>query len=339
MRAWGFNEQVAGVEGHVLALGNFDGVHRGHRALIDAAHLAARQIADSCGRAPGAGVMLFDPHPRRYFAPERPHFTLTTLQQRLRLLAGYGLDLAVVVPFDQALATMSAQAFIDDLLFTRLGVKHVVVGYDFRFGRGREGDGALLRAHAEAAGLGVTIVEPVAAQGEVYSSSTIRAQLAQGDVHGAADALGHWWRVGGKVVGGAKLGTGLGFPTANIHMAAGTALGHGIFAVRIYHGDAIYEGAAYLGTRPTFDDGKPVLEVFLFDFDGDLYGQWIDVEFIAHLRPDQRFVDGDALVAQMQRDCEDARAALARTPLEGPLRWPPAPAIAPRALSVPPATG
>ena len=162
-------------------------------------------------------------------------------------------------------------------------------------------------------GFSVEIVAPVAELGEVFSSTSVRLKLAEGDVAGAAHSLGRWWRVTGKVIGGAKRGTGMGYPTANVPMPKGTALSHGIFAVRVDIDGEWHDGAAYLGTRPTFDDGKPVLEVFIFDFDGDLYGREIAVEFIAFLRPDRKFDSMEALVAQMDIDVAKARAVLAGT--------------------------
>ena len=196
------------------------------------------------------------------------------------------------------------ETFIDRMLVAKLGAAHVVVGYDFRFGKGRGGDPETLQRAGAAHGFGVTVVAQVAEAGEVFSSGAIRAELAQGDVKGAAQMLGWWWRVSGKVTGGAKRGTGLGFPTANIALAPGTALAHGIYAVRVHLDGARHDAAAYLGTRPTFDDGAPVLEVFLLDFDGDLYGRDIAVEFIDFIRGDRRFDGTEALQAQMAQDCE-----------------------------------
>lgn len=294
--------------GAALAIGNFDGVHRGHQALLQAARDAAGRI----GRQ--AGVILFEPHPRELFQPDKPHFRLTPLPRKLELLEAFGLDLAVVLRFDAALAGLSAEAFIERVLVQALGVLHVVVGYDFHFGKGRAGDPETLRRAGSMRGFGVTVVAQVADAGEVFSSSAIRAELAQGDVAGAGEMLGHWWRVSGTVTGGARRGTGLGFPTANIALAPGTALAHGIYAVRVMVDGHTHAGAAYLGTRPTFDDGVPMLEVFLLDFDGDLYGREIAVAFIGHIRDDLRFDKEEALKAQMQADCDRARSILARAP-------------------------
>jgi riboflavin kinase/FMN adenylyltransferase len=296
--------------GAALAIGNFDGVHRGHQALLKVACDAAAKLRRS------AGVVLFEPHPRELFQPERPHFRLTPLPLKLELLERFGLDLAVVLRFDAALAALSAETFIDRMLVAKLAAAHVVVGYDFRFGKGRGGDPETLSRAGAAHGFGVTVVAQVAEAGEVFSSGAIRAELAQGDVKGAAQMLGWWWRVSGRVTGGAKRGTGLGFPTANIALAPGTALAHGIYAVRVHLDGSRHDAAAYLGTRPTFDDGAPVLEVFLLDFDGDLYGRDIAVEFIDFIRQDLRFHGADALKAQMAQDCDAAREILRQAPAE-----------------------
>jgi riboflavin kinase / FMN adenylyltransferase len=304
----GIDHVPPAARGAALAIGNFDGVHRGHQALLQAAKDAA---AVSGGKA---GVILFEPNPREYFQPDKPHFRLTPLPRKLELIAAFGLDLAVVLRFDAALAQLSADAFVEQVLVKGLGVAHVVIGYDFRFGKGRTGDPEMLRRAGAAHGFGVTVVAQVAGGGEVFSSSAIRAELAQGDVAGAAEMLGHYWRVSGTVIGGAKRGTILGFPTANIALAPNTALAHGIYAVRVTADGKTHSGAAYLGTRPTFDDGAPLLEVFLFDFHGDLYGREIAVDFIDHIRADRRFDSVEALTAQMQRDCDRARAILERAP-------------------------
>lgn len=294
--------------GAALAIGNFDGVHRGHQALLQAAKEAAAKTGGL------AGVILFEPHPREVFQPDKPHFRLMPLSRKLELLGAFGVDLAVVLRFDTALAGLTAETFIDRVLVQGLGVAHVVVGYDFRFGKGRGGDPELLLRAGAANGFGVTVVSQIADAGEVFSSSAIRAELAQGDVEGAAEMLGHWWRVIGTVIGGAKRGTGLGFPTANVALAPGTALAHGIYAVRVIVDGKQHSGAAYLGTRPTFDGGAPLLEVFLLDFDGDLYGRDIAVDFIGHIRGDRRFDDEKALVDQMQADIAKARTILAAAP-------------------------
>jgi riboflavin kinase/FMN adenylyltransferase len=290
--------------GAVLAIGNFDGVHRGHQALLRAAREEAARLG-----AP-AGVMLFEPHPREFFQPDKPHFRLTPLERKLALLAEFGLDLAVVLTFDAALAGLAAEDFIQRIVVAALAARHVVIGYDFRFGKGRAGDPETMRRAGEALGFGVTVVAQVGEAGEVFSSNAIRAELAQGDVAGAAQMLGHWWRLSGRVIGGFKRGAGLGFPTANLALAPGTALAHGIYAVRVHVDGNVYPAAAYLGTRPTFDDGAPMLEVFLFGFDGDLYGREIAVEFIDFVRADAKFASIETLKAQIAADCARAQAIL-----------------------------
>ena len=304
----GFENVPAESRGAALAIGNFDGVHRGHQALLK----AAREEARSLGRQ--AGTILFEPHPREFFQPDKPHFRLTPLPRKLQLLELYGLDLAVVLRFDAGLAGLTAEDFIDRVLVRGLGARHIVVGYDFRFGNGRGGDPDTLRRAGKSGGFGVTVVPQVAEAGEVFSSGAIRAELAQGDVKGAGEALGHWWRVAGKVIGGAKRGEGLGFPTANLVLPPGTALLHGIYAVRVHVGDPRYDGAAYLGTRPMFDDGRPILEVFLLDFDGNLYDREIEVEFIDFVRADAKFHSVEALKEQMAKDVARTRGILRQTP-------------------------
>jgi len=309
----GFGDVPPETRGAALAIGNFDGVHRGHQALL----LDALRVARTSDRP--AGVMVFEPHPREFFRPSEPHFRLTTLGQKLRLLERLGLDFAVVLKFDADLAGLPAERFIDEILVSALAVRHVVIGYDFFFGKSRGGNPDTMRAAGREHGFGVSVISPVAEAGEVFSSSLIRAKLSAGDVRGAALDLGHWWRIAGVVTGGARRGTGLGFPTANITLPEGTALAHGIYAVRVLVAGARLGGAAYLGTRPTFDHGAPVLEVFLFDFEGDLYGREIEVEFLDFVRDDQRFPNAEALIAQMELDCSRARQVIRDVEVHSPL--------------------
>lgn len=299
----------AAAKGASLAIGNFDGVHRGHQALIAEAIAAAKRLA-----AP-AGVMVFEPHPREFFQPREPHFILTPLPLKLARLEALGLDLAVVMTFDAAFAGLSAAEFVSRVLVGELAVRHVVVGYDFFFGKGRKGTPETMRAAGGEHGFGVSVVAPVAEDGEVFSSTAVRLKLAQGDVAGAAHDLGDWWRVKGPVIGGAKRGTGLGYPTANLRLPPGTALAHGIYAVRVDAGDGSERlGAAYIGTRPTFDHGAVLLEVFLLDFSGDLYGREIGVAFIGFVRGDRKFHSEGELKAQMEDDVRVARRMLAAAP-------------------------
>jgi riboflavin kinase / FMN adenylyltransferase len=304
----GYRNVPEAARGAVLAIGNFDGVHRGHQALLRAASAIGRELA-----AP-AGALVFEPHPREFFHPEEPHFHLTPLPQKLAIFERIGLDLAVVLAFDAGLAALSADDFVSRVIIDGLGARHVVIGHDFFFGKNRGGTPETMQAAAARAGFGITVIPPVAEDGEVFSSSAIRLRLAQGDVKGAARLLGRDWRACGFVVGGAKRGAGLGFPTANIPLPKGTVLGHGIYAVRVHIDGARHNGAAYLGTRPTYDNGMPVLEVFLFDFDGDLYGREIEVEFVDFVRADRKFDSSEALIAQMELDVARARDILAANP-------------------------
>ena len=301
----GWRDIPARFKGASLAIGNFDGMHRGHRAVLDAAKAAA-------GPGTPVGAMVFEPHPRKFFQPDKPMFLLTPLARKLELLASCGLGLAAVLPFDETLARLSADAFVHDVLVEGFGISHATTGYDFFFGKQRQGNPAMLRSLGERFGFGVTIVEAVGHSGEIFSSTRIREMLAEGDVAGAAVMLGTWWQVEGVVESGAGRGAGLGFPTANIRLAEGQSLSHGIYAVRVRVDGEWHHGAAYLGTRPTFDAGAPLLETFLFDFDGNLYGRTLTVEFVEFVRPDAKFRSGTDLAAQMRADCERARAILAQ---------------------------
>ena len=291
----------------VVAIGNFDGVHQGHRALIASTVAKAKELGKP------SAVMMFEPHPREFFQPNEPLFRITPLNRKLKLIEGLGIKVAFVEPFDYGLAQLSADQFIERVLVAGLGVSHVIIGYDFYFGHKRQGNPELMTRRGAELGFGVTIVPPQAEAGEVFSSTSVRLHLAQGDVKGAAKMLGGHWRVAGKIVGGAHRGAGLGFPTANVPLPVGTALGHGIYAVKAHIDGKTHNAAAYLGTRPTFDDGHPVLEVFLIDFQGDLYGHEMEVEFIDFIRGDRKFHSEGERIAQMNEDVAKVRLALAGT--------------------------
>ena len=223
--------------------------------MFDAAIEAGRGPVPSARRL--AGAMVFEPHPRRYFQPDKPLFCLTPIERKLELFAAYGLDFAAVIPFDAALAGKTRPGFVRDVLVEGYGVRHVAVGFDFLFGKGREGNAAKLTAAGARDGFGVSVVEPFGNAGEVFSSTRVRELLAEGDVSAAAEMLGYRWRVSGVVQKGAGRGSGLGFPTANVAIPACQALRHGIYAVRIETAGRRLHGAAYLGPRPTFDNGVP----------------------------------------------------------------------------------
>ncbi len=292
------------VRGAAVAIGNFDGVHRGHRVLLD----RVRQIARA-EHIP-AGVIIFEPHPREFFQPDQPHFRLTPLAEKFRLFDEAGLNVAVVLDFDAHLAELSAEAFIQKVLVDALGVRHVVVGHDFLFGRDRTGSPETLKDSGRADDFEVHVIAPQGVSGTVYSSSVVRQHLMGGDVRAAAGVLGHWWRVRGTVVLGEKLGRELGFPTANIKLPLHVALAHGIYAVYVWLEEKRFEAAAYYGNRPTVNGTTTLLEVFIFDFSGDLYGAEISVDFVDFVRGDQNFATHDALIDQIERDCEVARRQL-----------------------------
>jgi len=326
VRSW--RETPPDLKGAVLAIGNFDGVHRGHQAVLG----VAKAIAAAEGRK--AGAVIFEPHPREFFAPGRPFFRLTPLPVKLELLEALGLDVAFVLPFDKALADLSADAFAADVLGEAFGARHVVVGYDFTYGKGRAGTVAHLAASGETQGYGVDVVEPVRLGGEmVFASSAIRDHLFKGRVRDAAEQLGYWWRARGAVAHGAGRGQGLGFPTVNFKLLPGQDVCHGIYAMRVHHSGGRHDAAGYVGPRPTFGAGEPALEAFLFDFSGDLYDQTIEVEFIDFIRPDETFASAEALAAQMDKDCETARAVLAGVAADDPMRqFPLGAALATRTL-------
>jgi riboflavin kinase/FMN adenylyltransferase len=296
----------ASLQGAVAAIGNFDGVHRGHQSLIAAVEEEARRLAR------GSAIVTFEPHPRQFFAPDRPLFRLTPEPVKFKVLARLGLDGAFVRRFDQKLAGTSATSFVEDLMIRDLGLGGVVVGDGFRFGRGREGTAALLRDLALRHGLACTVVDPVSQGSAAISSTAIRAALAEGDVSRANGFLGYRWFVRGRVRHGDKRGRTLGYPTANLALDPGCGLRHGIYAVRvaIAPGD-IRGGVASFGRRPTFDNGAPLLEVFLFDFADDLYDRDLEVEFVAWIRGEERFGSADELVGRMNEDARLARAGLA----------------------------
>ena len=301
-----FRDCPADAKGAAVALGNFDGVHLGHRALL----LEAKRLASELKRPFGA--LVFEPYPREFFRPNDEPFRLTTFRAKARLLSDVGVEILFVLTFDAQMASMSAQDFVHEVLVRELAAAHVVVGKDFRFGKGRGGDVVVLGYMGEMEGFGTTVFAPVIAEGSVkISSSDIRVALKAGKPDEAARLLGHWWRVEGHVAQGEKRGRGLGFPTANLKLEHTLLPAFGIYAVRAHLPDGrVYDGAASFGIRPTFALESPLLEVHLFDFSGDLYGALIAVEFIAYLRPEKKFDTIESLQAQIAQDCDDAKRIL-----------------------------
>lgn len=293
----------------VLALGNFDGVHRGHQALIDEARREAAQ------RGAVAGVLTFEPHPREFFASDAPPFRLTSFRAKCLQLAEAGVQVMAVGKFGRQMAARTADDFINTVLLKQLNVCHVVVGYDFAFGHKRSGNVALLKQRGAELGFGVSVIEPVQAGGEVCASTRIRDALWQGDPRRAARLLGHWWEVDGRIQAGDQRGRTIGFPTANVPLGNYIQPQFGVYAIRIgwqENGDVVWhDGVANLGRRPTFDKSDVLLEAHVFDFSGDLYGRHCRVQFIDFLRPEMKFDGLDALKAQIQADGDQARKILA----------------------------
>lgn len=297
------------LRGAAVAIGNFDGVHGGHRALI----ARAREAADRLGGP--AGVLTFEPHPREFFAKDAPPFRLSNFRAKTAWLCATGIDLMAVASFGQRMALMSAPDFVGRMLVERLGVGHVVVGYDFAFGHKRSGNVAYLRQASEEFGFGLTVVDPVKEGEEVVSSTRIRDALWQGEPHRAADLLGHWWEIHGRVQKGDQRGRTIGFPTANIALGGYIEPHFGVYAVQIgwpENGEIVWrDGVANLGRRPTFNKNDVLLEVNVFDFDGDIYGKRAQVRFVDFIRPEQKFDGLDALKAQIAADANKAREILA----------------------------
>ncbi len=292
----------------VIAIGNFDGVHRGHRAVIETAIARAR----SAGKP--AAALTFEPHPRSFFQPDAPSFRLSPEAAKLRLLAASGLDGAIVLTFDAALAGLTAEEFITRVLLERLAVSGVVVGFNFHFGKDRSGSPEFLTEQGARRGFSVDVVAPFMLKGVRVSSGMVRAALSAGHAAEAADFLGYPWFVTGQVIHGDRRGRQLGYPTANLEVEPECGLKHGIYAVRVGVEGRHYDGVASFGRRPMFDSGVVLLEVYLFDFSGDLYDKTLDVAFITWIRPELKFDMISDLVRRMDEDSRIARAALARVP-------------------------
>jgi riboflavin kinase/FMN adenylyltransferase len=308
-----FDELPPEARGGAVAVGNFDGVHRGHWAVIgEAGRVAAKN------RTPHV-VMTFEPHPRSIFQPDFPPFRLTPFRAKAIQIERLGVDVLCAVHFDRDFAARSAESFIEDVLVGGLGASHVVIGYDFVFGRGRTGDRDLLYRMADTQGYGVSVVRAIthgdpAEGGEIYASSRIREYLMAGKPLPAADRLGRWWEIDGRVVAGDKRGRRLGFPTANVALNDYLLPALGVYAIRIaIEGDppGLWRGGvANLGRRPTFDGKGTLLEVHVFDFDREIYDRHVRVAFLEFLRPERKFDVLDALKAQIAEDCDRARSVL-----------------------------
>lgn len=295
-------------KGAAAAIGNFDGVHLGHQAVIDIARREGAKIG-----AP-LGIMTFEPHPRQYFAPSAPPFRLMSSDARAHRLEKIGVERLYELNFSAALSGLSPKEFASNVIVNGLGLRHVVVGADFCFGKGRAGSAKDLRDFGAELGFGVTIAELIeSAQGEV-SSTAIRNALSDGRPRDAAAMLGHWHRVEGTVIGGDQRGRELGYPTANMSIDGLHPPKFGVYAVLVDVLDGphkgSYQGAASIGIRPMFGENKPNLETFLFDFTGDLYGTPLSVALVDYLRPEEKYDDIDALIKQIDADCDRARESL-----------------------------
>ncbi|MEM8811485.1 MAG: bifunctional riboflavin kinase/FAD synthetase [Pseudomonadota bacterium] len=289
----------------VLAIGNFDGVHRGHQAVLQMLldHAEAANVP--------AFALTFEPHPRTLFKPDSPIFRLTGETEKARLFGAVGLAGDIVRGFTREFASQSADAFVEDVLLAEIAPRHVVIGYDFHFGRNRQGSPDFLVERSRRDGFGVTVVEAYGDEaGDAVSSSQIRSHLENGEVAEAAGLLGYRWFATGPVIHGEKRGRNLGYPTANMQLAPDCGLAHGVYAVRMEVDGARYDGVGSYGRRPMFDNGAPLFETHLFDFSGDLYGKHVTVAVFGRLREEMAFDSVDGLIAQMDRDSAEARALL-----------------------------
>jgi riboflavin kinase/FMN adenylyltransferase len=291
----------------VLTLGNFDGVHRGHQAILARVVEAARAVGGE------AVALTFHPHPVAVLRPDRAPPLITSLRDRIALMAAAELDVLIVQHFTPAFADVSAEDFVERFMVERLGATRVVVGHSVSFGHGRRGDAALLTEVGKRFGFAVEVVGPVRVDGHDVSSSAVRRAIDVGDVTLARTLLGRPHRLGGWVERGRQRGATIGFPTANVHVRTGMWPPAGVYAVRVQHRNRWIEGVANIGTNPTFGAAPRTLEAHLFDFDADLYGERLSVAFIERLRGEITFPSVEALVAQIARDADEARALLARS--------------------------
>lgn len=297
--------------GCVLTIGNFDGVHRGHQALL------AKLVALSRATGLPSAVLTFEPHPREYFAHENRPRRLTSLREKIQLLADQGVDRLYIGRFNSRFAALTAEAFVEDILIRGLCVRHLMIGDDFCFGKGRKGNFAMLQAAGREAGFTVESMETLAHEGERVSSSAVRAALAEGDMPHAARLLGRPYSIRGRVMHGDKIGRTIGFPTANIQLKHRSPPLMGIYTVSVEGlADKPWPGVASVGVRPTINDaGRPTLEVHLFDWNQDCYDAHLKVNFLLKQRDEERYDSLEALTAQIARDAEQARAFFAQNPL------------------------
>jgi riboflavin kinase/FMN adenylyltransferase len=303
-------QELTTVPRHTVAtIGNFDGVHLGHRAIFRRVVAEARQAQGT------ATVITFNPHPLKLLAPERAPLLINTYEERERLIAASCIDLLVCLPFTTALAALPATTFVTDILLRALGLKHLIIGYDYAFGRDRQGDAAFLQGCGERYGFTVEVLPPITQNQDVYSSTRIRQLLQAGEVQAAASLLGRHFTLEGEVIHGAGRGRNLGFPTANLRTEKELLPKEGVYAVKVRHGEELLDGVANIGRNPTFGENELTVEVHLLDIKQSLYGKTLRLYFLQRLRGEERFATITALCAAISSDIDHARQILATTRL------------------------
>lgn len=287
-----------------VTIGNFDGVHLGHREIFR----RVRELSQASGGV--SVVVTFAPHPLQVLAPEKGVKLITSPREKAALIEASGINYLLEIPFDAAFAALPAREFVERVLVDTIGIEHLVIGYDYAFGRGREGDVTLLRELGSRFGYRVELLPAVANGGTIYSSTKVREMISEGDVKGVVDILGRHYFLTGTVVHGQHRGRGLGFPTANLETEDDLLPAPGVYAVKVKIGDALYDGACNIGMNPTFQNDRLTLEVFLFDFEGDLYGSEVAVYFLDRLRGEKRFANPEELKAAIAADVARCKSIL-----------------------------
>ena len=287
-----------GYKGSVIAIGNFDGIHNGHKALIN----NIIELSKTMGKK--SGICTFNPHPKNFFANGQAINQITSQELKYEIFKKIGIDVLYEIEFNYELSIMSPDEFFNDILIDGLGIAHVTVGSDFKFGHKRSGDSSYLRMQCDACGISFQSIEKQKdGNSQIYSSSRIRDFISRGDIVNATKFLGYYWYIDGQVIKGQNKGTDMGFPTVNLRLNEAIKLAHGIYATNIYINGQKYGSASYYGTRPTFEGHEEFLETYIFDFSDDLYGKSVRVEFIDFIRGDMKFTDDIALAQQMKIDC------------------------------------
>lgn len=300
-------EIAAPFAGSAVTIGNFDGVHLGHREIFRRVKAAAAAIGGN------SVIVTFAPHPMKVLAPEKSPLLINTYAEKELLIEVSGIDYLVVIPFTKEFAATTASEFARDVLVGKIGMKRLIIGYDYAFGRNREGNAEFLRQAGRELGFEVEVLEPLGNGATVYSSSLIRAMIAEGRVAEVVSLLGRHYSLAGKVVHGHSRGRGLGFPTANLETEKELVPRNGVYAVKVRIDETVWDGACNIGDNPTFGDAGRSIEIFLFDFEGDLYGREMRVYFVERLRDERKFADADFLVRQIAEDVARCRGILRDT--------------------------